>query len=129
MLLIFQASIAVIMPVPVPLPKSTGAVLLSRTAAVMSVFINLLLVTLPASRNWPVFRNPPPLPQMMCGTFIPLWLGPSAMWKVSRTWRLFARPRALKASSPFANVCMRSTSISACACFGGRIVPGGTVDS
>ena len=72
----------------VPDPKFTVAVLLSRIAAVMSVFCNLLLVTLPGSRYWPVLRNPPPLPQMMWGTLIPLWLGPSAMWKVIMTWAL-----------------------------------------
>ena len=43
------ALIAASSPVPMPAPKFTVAVLLSRIAAVMSVFISLLLVTLPAS--------------------------------------------------------------------------------
>ena len=39
-------------------------------------------VTVPASMHFPGLRNPPPLPQTMCGTFFMLWLGPSAMWFV-----------------------------------------------
>src|SRR5262249_58806834 len=63
-----HASIPVIIPFPVPFPKSTVAVLLSRIAALMIVLCSLLFVVLPGSRNCPVLRKPPPLPQMLCGS-------------------------------------------------------------
>src|SRR5687767_14398788 len=53
---------------------------------------------------------------MMCGTFLYECEGQSESALVHITKDLSSRPRALKWSSPAANVCILKTSISAWAC-------------